>query len=95
MSAINHNFYYIEYIVALLYYFIIKNEVWEYFCETFKLDTPIKESLATKVMSLDSFLSKVPKEKIAWCLEQIKDRESFCGNELDEVTELLIDIGKL
>ena len=73
----------------------LEKEVWEYFCEVFKLNTPTKESLALKVMSLDSFPSKVPTVKIAWCLEQIKDRESFCGNELDEVTELLIDIGEL
>ena len=53
----------------------------------------IKKS--SKLFKFYNFLSKVPKEKIAWCLEQIKDRESFCGNELDEVTELLIDIGKL
>ena len=73
----------------------LEKEVWEYFCEIFKLDNPVKESLASKVMSIDNYLNKVPKEKIAWCLEQIKDRESFCGNELDEVTELLIDIGEL
>jgi hypothetical protein len=73
----------------------LEKEVWEYFCEIFKLDNPIKESLATKVMLLDNYLNKVPKEKIAWCLEQISDRESFCGNELDEVTEILIDIGEL
>ena len=73
----------------------LEKEVWEYFCETFKLDNPIKESLALKIMLLDNYLNKFPKEKIAWCLEQIKDRESFCGNELDEVTEILIDIGNL
>ena len=73
----------------------LEKEVWEYFCEIFKLDNPIKESLASKVMLLDNYLNKVPKEKIAWCLEQISDRESFCGNELDEVTEILIDIGEL
>ena len=73
----------------------LEKEVWEYFCETFKLDNPVKESLASKVMLLDNYLNKVSKEKIAWCLEQIKDRESFCGNELDEVTEILIDIGGL
>lgn len=73
----------------------LEKEVWEYFCETFKLDNPIKESLASKVMLVDNYMGKFPKEKIAWCLEQIKDRESFCGNELDEVTEILIDIGEL
>ena len=73
----------------------LEKEVWEYFCEIFKLDNPVKESLASKVMSIDNYLNKVPKEKIAWCLERIRDRESFCGNELDEVTELLIDIGEL
>ena len=73
----------------------LEKEVWEYFCEIFKLDNPVKESLASKVMSIDNYLNKVPKEKIAWCLERIRDRESFCGNELDEVTEILIDIGEL
>ena len=73
----------------------LEKEVWKYFCETFKLDNPIKESLATKIMLLDNYSNKYPKEKIAWCLGQIKDRESFCGNELDEVTEILIDIGEL
>lgn len=73
----------------------LEKEVWEYFCETFKLDNPIKESLALRVMLLDNYMNKLTKEKIAWCLEQIKDKESFCGNELDEVTEILIDLGEL
>lgn len=73
----------------------LEKEVWEYFCEIFKLDNPVKESLASKVMLLDNYLNKVLKEKIAWCLERIREREIFCGNELDEVTEILIDIGEL
>lgn len=73
----------------------LEKEVWKYFCETFKLDNPIKESLALKVMLLDNYMNKLTKEKIAWCLEQIKDKESFCRNELDEITEILIGIGEL
>lgn len=73
----------------------LERQVWEYFCEVFSIDTPLKEDLVLKLMYIDEFATKYPKDKIKWCLEQIEERDNFSGDELDNVTEMIIDIGNI
>lgn len=67
-----------------------------YFCEVFNIDNPIKENLAKKIREIDSCETVVFQSiRINWYISSIEDRLNFSGDELEDTTQLLLDIGNL
>lgn len=77
-------------------YTSLEKEVWEYFCEVFNVDNPIKADLIKKIIyQYDPIIPLNKKSLIEFYLDQIFERENYSGNELDRLTTIFIDIGNL